>query len=298
MNHHYSVPFIALLAWTTLLISADSSVTYCSEDSTGSGAANFSIYQSNGYCEDHCKGSAFAILQEKNCWCSDIAPNEETNVDTSDCDDGCPGFPDDWCGNATEGLYAYIQIGSPSGTATLSSTSSTEESTSTTSQTSTITTSHSTTVTETHGNQVTTITVGDSGATAPADASAEAEGDGGSSLSGGAIAGIVVGVVGGLALIAAAVIFFLAKRRSRANEEQPNKGSAMGYANARGPFSDNHSHTMSNGSGGTPQRMPTFTDNRLNTGTVLYPNGSPQSEVSLHDNEDYSRPVLRLTNPD
>ncbi|KAL4872451.1 hypothetical protein BDV12DRAFT_143574 [Aspergillus spectabilis] len=296
MNHHYSVPLIALLAWTTLWISADSSVTYCSSDSTGSGAANFSIYQSNGNCEDHCQGSAFAILQEKNCWCSDIAPNEDTNVDTSDCDDDCPGFPDDWCGNATEGLYAYIQIGSPSGTASASSTSSTKESTFTTSHTSTTTTSS--TVTETHGNQVTTITVGDSAATSPADSSQELEDDGGSSISGGAIAGIVVGVVGGIALIVAAVIFFLAKRRSRADEDPQNKGSQMGYANARGAFSDNHSHTLSNGSGGTPQRMPTFTDNRLNTGTVLYPNGSPQSEVSLHDNQDYSRPVLRLTNPD
>jgi cell wall integrity and stress response component len=150
-------------------------------------------------------------------------------------------------------------------------------------------------VTETHGNQVTTITVGDSAATSPIDSSQESEDDGGSSISGGAIAGIVVGVVGGIALIVAAVIFFLAKRRSRADEDPQNKSSQMGYANARGAFSDNHSHTLSNGSGGTPQRMPTFTDNRLNTGTVLYPNGSPQSEVSLHDNQDYSRPVLRVS---
>ncbi|KAL4877481.1 hypothetical protein BJY04DRAFT_198052 [Aspergillus karnatakaensis] len=298
MNRHNSAPLVALLAWATLWISADSSVTYCSSDSTGSGAANFSIYQSNGNCEEHCQGSAFAILQEKNCWCSDIAPNEDTNVDASDCDDGCPGFPDDWCGNSTEGLYAYIQIGSPSGTASASSTSTstTRESTSTTSSTSSTTTSstsHPTTVTETHGNQVTTITVGDTNPTSPADEAQESNDDGGSGISGGTIAGIVVGVVGGIALVVAAIIFFLAKRRSRSEEDL--KGPQMGYANAAGPFSDNHS---SGGSPSTPQRVPTFTDNRLNTGAVLYPNGAPPSEVSLHDNQDYSRPVLRLTNPD
>ncbi|OOF94743.1 hypothetical protein ASPCADRAFT_208419, partial [Aspergillus carbonarius ITEM 5010] len=61
-------------------------------------------------------------------------------------------------------------------------------------------------------------------------------------------------------------------------------------------FSDNHSHTLSAGSAAS--RMPTFTDNRMKTDTVLYQNGRRDSDVSLQDNEDYSRPVLRLTNPD
>lgn len=41
-------------------------------------------------------------------------------------------------------------------------------------------------------------------------------------------------------------------------------------------------------------RMPTFTDNRLKTDTILFPNGRRDSSVSLQDNEDYSRPVLRV----
>ena len=38
----------------------------------------------------------------------------------------------------------------------------------------------------------------------------------------------------------------------------------------------------------------TFTDTRMKTNTVLYPNGARDSSVSLQDNEDYSRPVLRV----
>ncbi|KAL4961836.1 uncharacterized protein BDV14DRAFT_179782 [Aspergillus stella-maris] len=322
MITQYAMPLLALLAWTTFLtsVNSSSSVTYCSSDSTGSGAANFSIYQSNGNCEEHCSGSAFAILMDKNCWCSDIAPNEDSTVDTSDCSDGCPGFPDDSCGNADDGYYAYIQIGSPSGTASASSTStstststsskttSTDDSTTTTTDSDTDSeTSTTTTFTsiETHGNQVTTVTVeGSSEPTSAAESSSDTQTEDSDSdsggISGGSIAGIVIGVVGGIALVVAAIVFFLAKRRRDNGENyqgnsidgRQSKGSNMSYAN----LGDNQSHTLSSGSG--PQRVPTFTDNRLNTGAVLYPNGHRDSDVSLHDNEDYSRPVLRLTNPD
>ncbi|KAL4904494.1 hypothetical protein BDW74DRAFT_25387 [Aspergillus multicolor] len=315
MNNQFT-PLLALLAWTTLWISVDStsSLTYCSSDNTGTGSANFSIYQSNGNCEDHCSDSAFAILLDKNCWCSDIAPNDDDNVDTSKCDDGCPGYPDDSCGNSDDSLYAYIQLGSPSGTASASTTKSTSTSTSTKSSTSTTSSENSTTSTDsdstttihssvtetqTHGGLVTTITVDSSSATKAADSSnpQQADSDSDSGLSGGSIAGIVVGVVGGIALVVAAIIFFLAKRRQNDPTYQgagidgrQSKGSNMSYAN----IGDNHSHTLSNGSSNIPQRMPTFTDNRLNTGAML----RRDSDVSLQDNEDYSRPVLRLTNPD
>ncbi|KAL5003632.1 hypothetical protein BDV10DRAFT_1062 [Aspergillus recurvatus] len=302
--NNYFVPLLALLAWATLWISVDSSssLTYCSSANTGTGSANFSIYQSNGNCEDHCSDSAFAILLDKNCWCSDVAPNEDDNVDTSKCGDGCPGYPDDSCGNADDSLYAYIQLGTPSSTASASSTKSTSTSTtssktSTTSDTTT-TTHSSVTETQTHGGLVTTITVDSSSATSAADSNTDTQDeDSDSGLSGGSIAGIVVGVLGGIALIVAAVIFFLAKRRQNDADNytttgidgRQSKGSQMSYAN----LGDNHSHTLSNGSS-IPARLPTFTDNRLNTGAML----RRDSDISLQDNEDYSRPVLRLTNPD
>lgn len=175
---------------------------------------------------------------------------------------------------------------------------------SSTSDESSTSTSHSSVV-ETHGGQVTTVTVGDSGSTSAADNANDSKSDGGGSgVSGGAIAGIVIGVVGGIALIAAAIILFLVKRRRDRQDAgyqndsidgRQSKGSWMSYAGGKGVFADNHSHTLSNGSSSAPQRMPTFTDNRLNTGAVLYPNGRRASDVSLQDNEDYSRPVLRVS---
>lgn len=75
-----------------------------------------SDYQSNGACQDTCKGSyAYAVIQRKNCWCSNYAPPDSVN--TLQCNDPCPGFPPEWCGSSSSGLYAYFQLTlSPSGT--------------------------------------------------------------------------------------------------------------------------------------------------------------------------------------
>ena len=122
-----------------------------------------------------------------------------------------------------------------------------------------------------------------------------------SGLSGGAIAGVVVGSLGGLAaIIAIFFLIFFKKRQARSTSPSPSvsnglldgrnsKGSQMSVANRA--FSDTHSHTLSAGS----SRLPTFTDTRLKTDTVLYAGGRRDSDVSLQDNEDYSRPVLRVS---
>lgn len=102
------------------------------------------------------------------------------------------------------------------------------------------------------------------------------------------------------AILALLFIVICAKRRQRAQNTDPNhmldarnsKGSQMSFV--KGMFSDSHSHTLSAGSSNTA-RMPTFTDNRMKPDTILYPNGARDSSVSLQDNEDYSRPVLRVS---
>lgn len=72
-------------------------------------------WMSDGLCYDTCTGSAFAIVQDSNCWCSDYVPDESTQTDTGDCNTSCPGYPDDTCGG--DGLYGYMDLGqSPSGT--------------------------------------------------------------------------------------------------------------------------------------------------------------------------------------
>lgn len=129
---------------------------------------------------------------------------------------------------------------------------------------------------------------------------------GGSKMKPGTIAGIVVGSIGGFAAIIALIfVAFIMRRRSRANSPDPSvqnglidgggngKGPQMGFVNRM--FSDNHSHSLSAGSSNAANRLQTFTDNRMKTNTVLYPNGERGSSVSLQDNEDYSRPVLRVS---
>lgn len=71
---------------------------------------------SDGLCHNTCDGkSAFAIVQGSKCWCSDYVPDDSTQTDTSDCNQSCPGFPDDTCGG--DGVWGYIALDKePSGT--------------------------------------------------------------------------------------------------------------------------------------------------------------------------------------
>ncbi|BCR89410.1 uncharacterized protein ACHE_50608S [Aspergillus chevalieri] len=300
-------------SWLLLLASpvfgAENSVKYCSSVNTGSdNDANTNTFQSIGACTSTCTSDyAFGILQGKNCWCSNIAPNQATNVNISECNDSCPGYPSDNCGNADEGLYGYIVLMDhmPSSTASASGASSTGTSTGTSSETTgaSTTTSGGSTV-ETIGGEVQTVTIGGSGATAAADTSSTTSKDNDSGLSSGAVAGVAVGSVAGfLAILALILIWYCSKKRQRANSPDPSmqlldgrnsKGSQMSFM--RSIFSDNSTLAGSPTAARNPN--PTFTDNRMKTDTILYPHGPRDSSVSLQDNEDYSRPVLRLANPD
>ncbi|CAG8192284.1 unnamed protein product [Penicillium nalgiovense] len=291
-------------------------------------------FQSNGACRTTCAKYALGIIQGKTCWCSNVAPSKGSQSDTSDCDSSCPGYPADSCGSASKGVFAYLSIigndvtstagGSTSTTSSTSTTTSTSESTSvqpttvtvtasgssistsptsTSSDDKTTTTSSSVSLETNSGGQVKTITVAATSETAGADSASANTGPVGNKLSGGSIAGIVIGVLGGIALVGALIflIFFYRKRARSASpipsqdmtEDRTSRGSSfMGGFFPRG-----------NGEGGAGGPIParsgtTFTDRRMKTNTVLYPNGARDSSVSLQDNEDYSRPVLRLTNPD
>lgn len=147
-----------------------------------------------------------------------------------------------------------------------------------------------------------TVTVGPSEGTAVADTAATNTHSSNSGLSSGAVAGVAVGSVAGFgAVLALLLVFICTKRRQNRNsrdssmnnlmvEDRNSKGSII-----KGFFYGTHSPTLSAGSSNTPQRMPTFTDNRMKPGTMIYPNGNRDSSVSLQDNEDYSRPVLRVS---
>ncbi|OXV09301.1 hypothetical protein Egran_02934 [Elaphomyces granulatus] len=295
-------------------------IAYCSSQNTGSSSsANTSLYQSNGLCRQTCANYAFAILQGKSCWCSNFAPGDTASV--SGCNSPCPGYPSDLCGNAPASLYGYIALGpSPSGTvaaSTATSTSSTsQETTSSSSSSSSSSTSNTVMTTQpvisvqTVSGQPVTVTIQNP---TPTNTSASSVGHSpsGSSLSRGSIAGIVIGSLAGAGVLVGLLIglcIYVRRRRSGASGipdsrydpslqntlldgARQSKGSQM--STLRNIFDDpGPSQT-----GKSPTDL-TFTDTRMKKDGALYPNGSRQSAVSIQDNQDYNRPVLRLTNPD
>jgi cell wall integrity and stress response component len=153
------------------------------------------------------------------------------------------------------------------------------------------------------GGQVKTITVPGSSSTGGSSAdssSANASAAGSSNLSGGSIAGIVIGVLGGLALVGALIfMIFFYRKRARAVSPIPSQEMADDRT-SRGSSFMGGLFPRGNGEGGAGGPVParsatTFTDRRMKTNTPLYPHGARDSSVSLQDNEDYSRPVLRVS---
>lgn len=110
----------------------------------------------------------------------------------------------------------------------------------------------------------------------------------------------MIGVLGGLALIGA-LIFLIIFYRKRARAVSPIPSQEMADdRTSRGSSFMGGLFPRNNGEGAAGGPIParsgtTFTDRRMKTNTVLYPNGARESSVSLQDNEDYSRPVLRVS---
>ncbi|KAF4313193.1 hypothetical protein GTA08_BOTSDO00544 [Botryosphaeria dothidea] len=127
MNPHQ--PNLAQLSLSLLTIITYVSAltqTYCSSQNTGSdNLQDTYTFQSNGHCHDECNSDyAYAIVQGKNCWCSNYAPADQQDV--SNCDTVCPGYGYESCGNSDDNLYGYIKLDlAASGTKGVSTASST-----------------------------------------------------------------------------------------------------------------------------------------------------------------------------
>ncbi|KAL2165084.1 hypothetical protein VTH06DRAFT_380 [Thermothelomyces fergusii] len=281
---------------------------YCATVNTADMDPIFSNWQSDGRCYGNCTdlNYALAIVQNKNCWCSNLVPNPADRKPLSECQNPCPGYPSDYCGG--DGLFGYMSAnGAPKGTAAPGGSGTEEPPPSTTGGAGTSNPPAVTTITL-DGTRTVTVPVPTATGDAPI-----VDG-GGSGLKGGAIAGIVVGVVGGLLLLAALLWFFFAKRRK--DREAAGVGGSPGRMAS--PMSGEMAESRYGSAGGPgpgpwePQNkrrshlMPV--DPRLDPFvTGLYSsdqNGSRESLTSLQDNQDYSRRVhnaprvLRATNPD
>ncbi|KAI0429381.1 hypothetical protein F5Y09DRAFT_260041 [Xylaria sp. FL1042] len=345
-HSQYIVPFLAAVAFVAGPQLVQSlTIEYCASTNTAATATNSSIWQSNGLCHDFCvdQSYAFAILQAHDCWCSDYVPAVSSQVDTGECNDSCPGWKPDTCG--ADGLYGYIALDtSPSGTADGSTTStSTGQSSTTVDTTSTVTstvdstTSTSTSTTSTASSDpsssktthttattpttsVKTVTAGGTVSlqtvtvtpTPDAGSSAGSDTEPGPStsshgLSSGATAGLVIGILALVAIIAGIAIFFFYFQRKRRRQEELASRPHSHLSGSQGVMStptttmasvwDGENTSTGRRSSRLMPHDPRMDPFAMNIYT-RFENKSRESINTLQDNQDYSRKVLRTTNPD
>ncbi|KAI1379296.1 hypothetical protein F4677DRAFT_327662 [Hypoxylon crocopeplum] len=294
-------------------------MAYCASINTASTAANSSIYQSDGLCHDFClEDYAFSVIKDSECWCSNYVPAESAQVDVDQCNKKCPGYLTDTCGG--DGVWGYMSLDKvPSGTSG-SSTSTQTSSPDTTSKS----TEHTTSPTSTPSPSVATVTVGGTVSlvtvtptvpVAPVSSDVDASSDNNSSgmttshqgLSTGQAVGVAVGVLGAVAIAIGAGVFLCLRRRRRDQRDVitdspgSHRGSSAGMMSTptTGMASvwdgDNTSSGRRN-SRFMPHdpRMDPFATNIYSR----FDNKSHESVNTLQDNQDYSRKVLRTTNPD
>ncbi|KAI1658491.1 hypothetical protein F4813DRAFT_50696 [Daldinia decipiens] len=309
-----SVALMSLVAFFSKLGHAQSiPMAYCASINTAS-TADSSIYQSDGLCHDFCSAtSAFAIVKDDECWCSDYVPDKATQVDTGKCDSGCPGFPSDTCGG--DGLWGYISLDhKPSGTKAAGSASSTKPSTPDTSKSTGDSSTAPTTPsvsTVTAGGIVQTVTImptatdNPNAVTSP-DASPSEVPSNQHGLSTGAAVGVAIGVFAAVGLAIGAALFFWLRRRRQdqgdafADSPGSQRGSSAGMMSTptTAMASVWDGDTASGGRRNSrfmphDPRMDPFAANIYSR-----ENKSRESINTLQDNHDYSRKVLRTTNPD
>ncbi|EEP78901.1 predicted protein [Uncinocarpus reesii 1704] len=148
--------------------------------------------------------------------------------------------------------------------------------------------------TETVPGGIATITIPNSFPSHTTEPSRGAQG-----LNGGEIAGIVIGTLAGVGLLVVAA-FFLYRwhQRKQPAPQDPDADFLNPYFERPVPTPIFHPPRQGPNNKRIPATLtvPSSSDTRLKNG--IYANGGRRSNISLQDNQDYSRPVLRLTNPD
>jgi cell wall integrity and stress response component len=218
-------------------------------------------FQSTGNCQGVCVGlkkPVMGLTDGTNCWCGDYLPPADAQVDDTECDTDCSGFDKEKCGGPRKWLI--ILSGSTKNRIDHWDPSSASSSSSAVTSAAQATSAPAKTVVVT-----------------PSELPSEKPKSSGPNKAGIA-AGVVVGVVV-LVGIVAGVLLVLRRRRRRAVEEEYRRQAAVNSF-----VSGNKLHTSNS----------SMTDSRLDPEFMM----RRQSNGSIADNEDYSRRILKVTNPD
>ncbi|MCJ1437172.1 hypothetical protein MMC27_006557 [Xylographa pallens] len=224
-------------------------------------------YQAMGWCQPWCVRQNKPILgfsNGTNCWCGDAVPPSSQKVADSNCNTNCSGYPLDTCGGST--AFAVWNDGLSSIVPSVITASSPSSTTLITTPSATDNTPSVVTVAST------VLVTGAAQTSAQVIYTTEASVASGGPNKAAIAAGVVVGVVGFCALIGG-VLLWLRQRRRRAIEEEHRRKEKPG---------------SSSGS-------QSLTDSRLEPSVMFQ---RRMSDGSIADNQDYSRRILKVTNPD
>ncbi|KAL1998486.1 hypothetical protein VTN02DRAFT_6086 [Thermoascus thermophilus] len=226
-------------------------------------------YQSSGWCQKTCYEKNFSVMalwKGSNCLCGNELPPDNAKTSDDACNTPCDGWPQDMCGG--DNAYSVFLTGLDDDVSTIGD-STTSFSSSTSTQKDQPTTVDKPTVVTQAGK---TIIV-----TAPGQTDA-IQGHSGSNK-GGIAAGVVVGVVGAC-LIAGGLLFFFRQKRKKAVEDEYRRNAAA---------------VNSFIAAGKPMSSSSMSDSRFDGDFMAQ---RRQSNGSIADDQDFSRRILKVTNPD
>ncbi|KAL1962995.1 hypothetical protein VTN77DRAFT_8841 [Rasamsonia byssochlamydoides] len=224
-------------------------------------------FQSSGYCQEQCVGQGYPVMALYNggdCLCGNALPPVSAKAADSECNTPCNGWPEEPCGGSN--AYNIFLTGTEKTVPTLSATSS---SSTTAGGSPTV----ETTSVITEAGQTIIVTE----AVQPG-ADAQSSSSGSASKTAGIAAGVVVGVIVLGAIAGGAFFFFRHKKRKEVEEEYRRNARINSFVNPNKPISTS-----------------SMTDSRWDGDYMAQ---RRQSNGSIADDEDFSRRILKVTNPD
>ncbi|KAI9831171.1 MAG: hypothetical protein M1826_003836 [Phylliscum demangeonii] len=241
------------------------------------------IYQSSGNCQKVCVNlnkPVMGMTTGSNCWCGDSLPASASKTDDGQCDVPCQGFGDEKCGGDHTWTVWLTGLKPKVANADATSSSSSSKPASTTPPPTSTRSATPQVVTVGGVTQTVTSPVGDATETAAAAAGPKPSGAS-TGASTGTKAGIAIGVVIGvlaIVAIAGALFFWTRTRRRHALEEEHRRNAEISRFMA----------------GGKKESTSATSDARLEPSVMQ----RRMSDGSIADNQDYSRRILKVTNPD
>lgn len=223
-------------------------------------------FNSQGSCNIACRAikKDVSATQASVCYCGDAYPPLNTLTTNDKCAEPCPGFGEQACG----GLNTWTVYNSGLVVSVADSANVTD-----------------TTTSSTAGSDAAATQAGSAAtSTVLVTPTASAGTSSGSSSGGTSTVGVAVGVVAGILAVAAiggAAFFFMRKRRNADIEEEHRRNAAVNAF-----ISGGKPPSSSGGLSISDQRLdPVMAQRRMSSGSIA-------------DDQDYSRRILRVCNPD